>query len=281
MSYLVLHKDANVLVVQTTVGESPVSATQPYGGYNLGLHVGDHAESVYQHRADLLVQLQQASHPSTSDTRNIKRIDWLTQVHGNQVYHVTEQLHTHPISADAHITTLPSVALAIMTADCVPVMIATENGEVIGAVHAGWQGLAKNVIANTIQKMAHQIDIQNQDLTATELYKVTQNWQAWVGACIASQNYEVDNRVKDAILSVLNVTEAQANLLFKPSEKTGHYYADLAKVAELQLNACGIANVMQSGLDSYADERFYSYRKQTQDNLPNTGRMATLIIKKG
>ena len=256
-----------------SVGESNLNAM--YGQFNLGLHVGDDSMQVHQNRAHLLQSLQQY-HPT------LNSIHWLNQIHGNDIYQVTDKIGTAAISADAHITRLPNVALAIMTADCVPVMIATDaadDNKLIAAIHAGWQGLSKDIIAKTVQKMVHQFDFAAGDNATAEMQKVTRGWHAWVGASIAQSSYEVDSRVKYAVLSVLNVSDAVATQLFQPNaDKVGHYFADLPAIAELQLKACGIHQVYKSGLDSHGDARFYSYRRQTQHQLPATGRMATLIF---
>lgn len=256
-----------------SVGQSSLNAV--YGQFNLGLHVGDDSVQVHQNRARLLQSLQQY-HPA------LKSVHWLNQIHGNDIYQVTDKIGTAAISADAHITRLPNVALAIMTADCVPVMIATDaadNNKLIAAIHAGWQGLSKDIIAKTVQKMVHQFDFAAGDNATAEMHKVTRGWHAWIGASIAQSSYEVDSRVKDAVLSVLNVSDAVATQLFQPNaDKVGHYFADLPAIAELQLKACGIHQVHKSGLDSHGDARFYSYRRQTQHQLPATGRMATLIF---
>lgn len=256
-----------------SVGQSSLKAM--YGQFNLGLHVGDDSMQVHQHRAHLLQSLQQY-HPA------LNSIHWLNQIHGNDIYQVIDKIGTAAISADAHITRLPNVALAIMTADCVPIMIATDatdDNKLIAAIHAGWQGLSKDIIAKTVQKMVHQFDFAARDNAPAEMQNVTRGWHAWIGASIAQSSYEVDSRVKDAVLSVLNVSEAVATQLFQPNaDKLGHYFADLPAIAELQLKACGIHQVHKSGLDSHSDARFYSYRRQTQHQLPATGRMATLIF---
>lgn len=255
------------------VGQSSLNAM--YGQFNLGLHVGDDSRQVHQNRAHLLQSLQHY-HPA------LNSIHWLNQIHGNDIYQVTDKIGTAAISADAHITRLPNVALAIMTADCVPVMIVTDaadDNKLIAAIHAGWQGLSKNIIAKTVQKMVHQFDFAAGDNATAEMHKVTRRWHAWIGASIAQSSYEVDSRVKEAVLSVLNVSEAVATQLFQPNaDKVGHYFADLPALAELQLKACGIHQVYKSGLDSHGDARFYSYRRQNQHQLPATGRMATLIF---
>ncbi|WP_268162582.1 laccase domain-containing protein, partial [Pasteurella multocida] len=103
-----------------SVGQSSLNAI--YGQFNLGLHVGDDSMQVHQNRAHLLQSLQQY-HPA------LNSIHWLNQIHGNDIYQVTDKIGTAAISADAHITRLPNVALAIMTADCVPVMIVTDAAD--------------------------------------------------------------------------------------------------------------------------------------------------------
>lgn len=272
--WLVLAETPTLMVIQTTTNGTPATADNVYGGFNLGTHVGDDPIQVQQNRANLLSAIGQVS-------PTVTRIHWLNQVHGNSVYHVTEALASEAVAADAHMTTLDNTALAIMTADCVPIMLASEDGAIIGAIHAGWQGLAKGVIGNTVQKMAHQISLDSQNLPLNQLAAVTGSWQAWVGACIAQDSYEVDSRVRNGVLASLKVDNAIADQLFRPNPaKDGHYFADLTKVAELQLNACGITNVVQSGLNSHGDARFYSYREQTQHARPATGRMATLIWRK-
>ena len=99
-----------------SVGESSLNAV--FGQFNLGLHVGDDSMQVHKNRAHLLQSLQHY-HPA------LNSIHWLNQIHGNDVYQVTDKIGAAAISADAHITRLRNVALAVMTSDCVPVMIAT------------------------------------------------------------------------------------------------------------------------------------------------------------
>lgn len=272
--YLILTQSKeNVNVLQTTCGDVMSDVQTPYGGFNLGLHVKDTPLQVHSNRCKLLQYIQ-------IDNPHIQRIHWLNQVHGNDVYHVTDNLKSELISADAHITTCHHVALAIMTADCVPIVLASNNGEVLGAIHAGWQGLAKGIIYRTVQKMAHQMTMQNNDVPLDELAIVTQGWQAWIGACIAPEHYEIDERVKQGVLSQMLVNQALETQFFQPvSEKSGHYLANLAKIAEYQLQQCGITHVTQSGLDSFADKRFYSYRRKHENKQAFTGRMATLIFK--
>ena len=81
--------------------------------------------------------------------------------------------------------------LAIMTADCVPVMIATEaadDNKLIAAIHAGWQGLSKNIITKTVAKNGTPVWLCSGDNAPAEMHKVTRGWHAWIGASIAQSN---------------------------------------------------------------------------------------------
>lgn len=251
-NFIYLPSPPNIIVVQTITNLASDKNT-PYGDCNLGLHVGDNSTNVHQNRLQLLADLQK-------DFPNLQQIHWLNQVHSNAVHEACDIL-SHLQNADAHITMQNHTALAIMTADCVPIMLF--NGEKLGAIHAGWQGLAKKIIANTVKKM------QTPQKNA---------WQAWIGACIGQANYEVDERVKQALLITFDNQVIDIEKIFKPT-RAGHYQVDLAKIAELQLYECGVSQVYQSGFDSFVDDRFYSYRKQTQNHQVATGRMATLIFK--
>ena len=248
-----------------------------YGDFNLGLHVQDKPQNVHQNRINLLAIIK-AEYPY------IQQIHWLNQVHGNRVVDIDNlNITTEIIAADAHITTNKTLALAIMTADCVPIMVSDGTGETIAGIHAGWQGLAKGVIANTINTMRQKANRSPINFA---------NWQAWVGACITRKHYEVDEKVKTQVLAQLEkqllakneqlLSEWQKQQFFTAQpNKIRHYLADLSAIAQFQLILCGLnnENIHLSGLDSYADTRFYSYRRQTEQGLPFTGRMATLIFK--
>lgn len=263
---------------QTTTGNLPPQKENLYGGFNLGLHVQDDPQNVHQNRTNLLASIQ-AKFP------HIEQIHWLNQVHGDRVVDMDNlPLESQTQSADAHITTHKNIALAIMTADCVPVMLASADGEVIAGIHAGWQGLAKGIIFNTLAQMQKKSNLQSG-------LQNSENWQAWVGACIAREHYEVDERVKTQTLATLEaqlleknlaLTNEQKQQFFIPkADKVGHYLADLPLITKFQLELCGLKaeNIHLSGLDSYGDSRFYSYRQQTEQGLAVTGRMATLIFK--
>lgn len=208
------------------------------GGLNLGLHVGDDAGTVEQNRARLRAQLPGAP-------------VWLNQVHGANVVDAAD-VDGVP-DADASFTTRPGVVCAIMTADCLPVLLADTAGAVVGAAHAGWRGLAQGVLQNTVARMR---EAGAADITA------------WLGPAIGPQAFEVGAEVRAAFADA-NPAAAAAFA----AQRDGKYLADIYLLARLALGGCGVGQVSGGGFCTVADAaRFYSYRR---DRV--TGRMASLV----
>lgn len=208
------------------------------GGLNLGLHVGDDAASVAQNRARLRAVLP--GEPV-----------WLAQVHGAEV--VDAAAVRGVPEADASFSTLPGVVCAILTADCLPVLFADRGGAVVGAAHAGWRGLARGVLQNTVARM--------RQAGAADIV-------AWLGPAIGPQRFEVGPEVRAAFADV----DPAAGAAFV-AQGNGKYLADIYQLARLALAGCGVRQVGGGGLCTVSDKRrFYSYRR---DGV--TGRMASLI----
>jgi len=227
--------------IQTSIGPS----LSMFDAFNLGDHVDDCPNTVTQNRKSLLAYLPVAT-----------KIQWLTQVHGNNVV-VVEQHHDKPLVADAAITRNKKIALAIMTADCLPILVSNSDGSEIAAIHAGWRPLAANIIERTLKLMHSPVN---------ELY-------VWLGPCIGEHVFEVGEEVKHAFCQN-SIKYKQA---FKPvsSEKGDKkkYLANLHMMAQLQLLDLGVKNI--SALDECTfslNQKYYSYRR---DGL--TGRMASII----
>ena len=223
-----------------------------YSTFNLGDHVGDNHEQVITNRHSLLSLLPDNTY-----------IQWFEQTHGTDVA-VIESVVDNPIVADAAITRAKDVALSIMTADCLPILLATKNGNEIAAIHGGWRPLVGNIIANTLAKM-----------TANPSEIV-----AWLGPCIGSNAFEVGAEVKQKFTEQ-SATFEQAfkkrrELLTQNQENLGaKYFANLALIARLQLNLLGITNV--SGLPHCTFSKkneYFSYRREGR-----TGRMASVICR--
>lgn len=219
-------------------------STAPYTSCNLGMHVGDDARLVEANRHQL-----EACLPAPPV--------WLNQVHGDNVITVTHVRQSRYIdTGDALYTRLKNQPLAIMTADCLPVLVADENGEEVAAIHGGWRGIANNLFANTLSCFKTSND---------SLY-------AWLGPAIGPSAFQVGEDVRKAFLALGD----EFNIAFSPDQENGKYLADIYLLARIRLERLGVTRVYGGGFCTYTDNRrFFSYRR---DGV--TGRMASLIWRK-
>jgi YfiH family protein len=209
----------------------------PYESLNMALHVGDDSERVRQNRQIVNTLLKLPSEPV-----------WLEQVHGNGVV-VAEHGLIRP-RFDASFTEKPGIVCAVMTADCLPLLICATDGSQVAAVHAGWRGLLAGVIGNTVAAFGER-DIM-----------------VWLGPAIGPERFEVGSEVRDAFL-LKSATSINA---FKAG-KNGKWLADIYQLARNELAEHGIARVFGGNYCTVNEAgRFFSYRRE-----PVTGRMATLI----
>jgi YfiH family protein len=229
---------ANVRTLSTT--RAGGASRGPYAGLNLATRVGDDPRAVDGNRAALRRHL-----PSDPV--------WLEQVHGVDV--VEAELaasQSAPVRADGAVARTRRRVCAVLTADCLPVVLATRGGDVVGIAHAGWRGLASGVIEATLERMA------------TPPAEVV----AWLGPGISQAAYEVGQEVYAAFVA----RDAGARDAFQPGA-AGKYRADLYALARRRLGAAGVSEVHGGGYCTYGEpERFYSYRRDR-----TTGRMATLV----
>jgi polyphenol oxidase len=225
--------------VSTRIG--PGLSQPPYDRFNLGLRSGDDVEVVRSNRRALVQALGLPSAPR-----------WLQQVHGTTVAELGPLAIANEPKADAAVSRVPGTVLAILTADCLPVLLCSDDGGEIGAAHAGWRGLAEGVLEAVVQSMTVR----------------PERLLAWLGPCIGPQRYEIDTPVRDAFVSV----DAQAEAAFRPT-RAGHWHCDLALLARQRLRRLGVTRVHGGGFDTYSDERLYSYRREGAAS----GRFASLI----
>ncbi len=221
----------------STERSSGISAG-PYAHFNLACHVGDAAEAVEANRAALVSTLGLAQEPS-----------WLEQVHGNDVLDLDRE---PPGRADGAVTSTVGRVCAVLTADCVPVLLAVRDGSRVGAAHAGWRGLAAGVLPAAVERLGGS--------PAQVL--------AWLGPAIGPTSYEVGADVRDAFVG----TDPAADACFNPT-RPGHWHADLYGLARASLARAGVAAVYGGGFCTFTEsERFFSHRREAP-----CGRMATLI----
>ena len=270
-----------------------------YGELNLGLHVNDDAAKVLSNRMRLLSAINEQLAPLSSTCQQvpIKRLHWVNQVHGKQIHDIDgTALGMTPMSADAMVSRQQGLGLAIMTADCVPIVLYQPASGQIAAIHAGWQGLACGVIQATVQCFTQSGQIK-----------------AWIGVCISQDSYEVGAQVLNQLLKgcienkLLNTASIEhfdslyvidSVATIKGDSETQHVQdtidklsscdkvdamkikLNLPKLAADQLSAAGvIVDDTLSSSCSYADDHYYSYRRQTHLQQPATGRMALVIVR--
>lgn len=262
------------VVAFTTLRHGAGVSQAPFDSFNLGARCGDDNEAVVANRRELIARFGLPSPPH-----------WLQQVHGTQVGHfetpspakagegrggvssgesATVKADTPPQpsppfggegaepEADAAVTATPGVVLAILTADCLPVVFAAEDGSDVAAAHAGWRGLVAGVLENTVTAMRVPAD----------------RLLAWLGPAAGPQAYEIGEEVFEAFVSC----DPRAQSAFVAT-RPGHWRVDLYALARQRLADAGVHRVHGGGLCTISDpQRFYSHRRDQR-----SGRMATLV----
>ena len=231
----------------------------PFDACNLGARCGDEVDAVTANRRELERALDLPSPPY-----------WLRQMHGTQIAEFAGPMAprsdmsawgSEPSTddamepeADAAFTRADDTVLAILTADCLPILLCAADGSAIAAVHAGWRGLAAGVIETAVQAFG---------TSGAQLL-------AWLGPGIGPVSYEIGDEVRTAFVD----RDADAARAFVPT-RPGHWLCDLYELARLRLRALGVSSISGGGFDTCSDARFYSYRRDRR-----TGRFATLIWRR-
>jgi len=211
-----------------------------YDSFNLALHVEDDAQTVNANRQHLARQLKLPGEPL-----------WLNQVHGHRVVNATQFSNTLP-DADASFSDQPNQICTVMTADCLPVLMCNLKGSKVAAAHAGWRGLADGVIENTVASLGES----------------PHRLLVWLGPAIGPQAFEVGEEVRDVF-----VKQQPAAVAAFQQNRSGHFLADIYKLARLRLKAMGVEAVYGGDYCTFTDaQHFYSYRRDGK-----TGRQASLI----
>lgn len=242
---------AGVQVLVTESGLDPfMSVEHPYG-FNVGAHVGDEPASVQGRRVALEATMGAP-------------IVWLNQVHGCDVHMAKAEPALVPPNADASVATESDMALAIMTADCLPVVFAAFNdqGVALGvaAAHAGWRGLHSGVLQATALALSKACQLP------------TSHVKAWMGPAIGPNSFEVGQDVFDAFDRQSRLNRPN----FQPGVGVGKYLADIYGLARLALTGVGLQTIEGGGQDTFTDSRWFSHRRGRQQRLP-AGRFATLV----
>lgn len=196
----------------------------PFDRMNLGAACGDRPEHVAENRARLGAVL-----PS--------RPRWLRQVHSGTVVHLDDWYEG--VEADAAWTDRTDQVVAVLAADCVPILLADTDGRCVAAAHAGWRGLVAGIIENTVAALP----VQSSSL------------HAWIGPSIRQDRYEVGSDVREAF------DRDDDSRAFQPT-RSGHWQMDLQAIAVGQLSRAGVGEITDSRLCTAADPtRFFSHRR--------------------
>ncbi len=236
--------------------ESPPAARWPPGvralttrrrgpagqSWNLADHVGDDPEVVAANRRAL------------ARATGIEAVQWLEQVHGTRCVEATRDSASRVPRADAAWTRQRRLGLAVLTADCVPVVVCDRAASVVGVAHGGWRGLVGGVLENLVAALP---------APAGELV-------AWLGPAIGPDAYEVADDVRSAVGGLADGA-ALLEACFRRGREPGKYWLDLFTLCERLLDRAGVGTVSTGRVCTFHDQTLFSFRREGR-----TGRMATL-----
>lgn len=216
-------------------------------GLNVGLGAEDAGDAVAENRRRAVAAIQPGASLVT-----------VYQVHSPHAVIVDEPWpeDARP-RADALVTDRSGLLLAVVTADCAPVLLADAEAGVIGASHAGWRGAQAGVLESTVAAM-ERLGADRERIVAA------------IGPAIAQASYEVDSQFRDAF----DATDG----CFFAAGRDGHWQFDLEAYVAHRLRGAGVGRIDPLHLDTYADDRrFFSFRRATHRGEPNYGRQFSLI----
>jgi YfiH family protein len=217
-------------------------STGPYASLNLGAHVGDDSSAVQTNRRRFREACRLPADPL-----------WLNQVHGTRVA-TPDDSPTTTKEADARVERRAGVVCAVLTADCLPVVLASAAGDEIAVAHAGWRGLCDGIL----------------EATVAALGTPPGRLRAWLGPAISQAAFEVGGEVREAFLR----RDETAAAHFRENDR-GRWQADLYGLARLRLEKCGITSIHGGSRCTFGEpEEFFSYRRDGA-----CGRMATFVFR--
>ena len=228
-------KNINVVSTKRYVGEKPKVFSNGYDTFNLADHVSDDLERVYQNRKKLVQYFDLPSEPR-----------YLNQIHSNECL----RFDASECEGDALYTNKKNEVCAILTADCLPIFISDTLGQEVVVIHAGWKGLLKGVIEQTLKSFD------------------SKNLVAHFGPAISQDSFQVGEEVRDSYIS--------KDKSFASSFKTfsGKHYLDLYSAANLVLNNFDIYKISGGTECTFKQkDEYFSFRRDGK----NSGRMANLI----
>lgn len=213
----------------------------PYDSFNLSLNTRDNESDVLSNRKKLRQELYLKQEPF-----------WLRQQHTNVVICVDNYYSTVPPIADASFSRRTNIVCAVLTADCIPILVCNRQETLIGAIHAGWKGILGGVIEQSIQSIAED----------------PENLLIWLGPAIGPTAFQVG---KELVENFCNKIPQYSQAFSKWKDK---YLANIYQLAIIQLKQLGVQYIYGGNYCTFSQQNtFYSYRR---DGI-NSGRMASLI----
>ncbi len=224
-----------------------------YQSLNCGTGSDDQPENIKKNRQAVLSNLGSES----------GKLYGLYQIHSNIVHYLEKAPDDNIVlRGDAMVTGRKNMALGILTADCVPVLLADPVNKIIAAAHGGWKGVLSGILENTVQTMCDRGAKRNNIIAVT-------------GPCIAQENYEVGPEFHANFIRQNNHYQR----FFTNSPKPGHHYFDLKEFSHHRLKNCGIENTTILPHDTYAGKTdFFSYRRATHRGEADYGRQISVIM---
>lgn len=211
-----------------------------FNSFNLATHVEDNNNDVHQNRQQLITDLALKTEPN-----------WLTQVHGDTCVDL-DNYPSKQLEADACLTKQSNTPCAVLTADCLPILLCNQQGSEVAAIHAGWKGILNGVIAATIDSMHSEPD----------------TLLAWLGPAIGPQAFALNGKLR---LDFIQHNPQNGNSFEQHNDQ---WLANIYQLASNDLNRCQVNQIYGGEFCTVNDEkRFFSYRR----DQGKTGRMASLI----
>ncbi|MBR0873863.1 peptidoglycan editing factor PgeF [Bradyrhizobium tropiciagri] len=187
------------------------------------------------------------------------------QVHSPDVAVVAEPWNGTPRpKADALVTRTEGLAISVSTADCGPILFVDPKARVIGAAHAGWKGALTGVLESTVAAM-EKLGADRSGIVAA------------IGPLIRKESYEVGNEFVERFIEA----DAEYGMFFMPGERDGHAMFDLAGFIRMRLENAGVLMIDDLGIDTYSDERCFSYRRSVHRKEADYGRLVHAIALEG
>jgi polyphenol oxidase len=226
-----------------------------YAGLNGGLGSHDDPANVAENRRRMAEQMGVATTHFLS----------LHQIHSpDAVVAAGPWPGTSRPRADAIVTRTEGLAIGVTAADCGPILFVDPSARVIGAAHAGWKGALTGVVESTVAAM-ETLGAERSGIVAA------------IGPLIRQHSYEVGDEFVERFVEA----DAENALFFIPSERENHSMFDLAGFIRMRLENAGVLMIDDIGVDTYSDERFYSYRRSVHRKEPDYGRHVHAIALEG